>query len=72
VHSRAELNLLFDQGSSVSIATRLRVRRPGFDSRYGQGFFPPRHSVRTNFGAHRASYPMDTWDYFPGNRAVRA
>jgi hypothetical protein len=45
-------------GSLVSIATRLRAGRPGFDSRLGMWNLLFRHSVQTISGVHPASYPM--------------
>jgi hypothetical protein len=49
-------------GSSVSKVTTLRAGRPWFDSRKGEGFFfPLRHRVQNEFGAHSAAaYPMGT------------
>jgi len=48
-------------GSSVTIATELRVRRSGIESRWGRNF-PP---VQTGPGAHPASCTMGT-ESFPG------
>jgi hypothetical protein len=52
--------LLLDRyrGSSVSIVTRLRTCRPGFDSREDLGI-SLRHRVQTGPEAHKASYPME-------------
>jgi hypothetical protein len=47
-------------GSSVSIVTRIRAGRPGFDSRQGMFFcLPPRPA---GYGAHPVSYPVGTGD----------
>jgi hypothetical protein len=57
--------------SSVGIAT-------GYGWTAGVRFLAERrdlsllHSVQTGSGAHLASYPMDTWDSFPGGRAAGA
>jgi hypothetical protein len=45
--------------SSVSIVTRLRTKRLGFDFRHGQGFFSRLlNRVQTGSGNHPASYTM--------------
>jgi hypothetical protein len=57
------------RGSSVSIMTVLRARRPGFCSRQGQGkvFISLHHCVRICCEAHPASYSMGTTGaLFPG------
>jgi hypothetical protein len=59
------------RGSSVSIVTRLRVGRPGFDSWQGKGFFSLCHCVQTDFAAHVAFYTVRTGDSFPGDRPGR-
>ena len=48
--------------SSVGIATRYGWDGAGIESRWEARFFAP---VQTGFGAHPASYTMDT-DSFPG------
>jgi hypothetical protein len=54
-------------GSSVSIVTRLRAGRPGFDSRQWKWReFSLRHRVQHCFRAHPTSYPMDTGGSFLG------
>jgi hypothetical protein len=47
---------------SVSMETRLRTGRPGWNSRRGamMGFSSLRHRVQTGSGAHPASYLMGT------------
>ena len=50
-------------GSSVAIATELRARRSGIESRWGRDF-PP---VQTGPGAHPASCKMGTGS-FPGGK----
>jgi hypothetical protein len=60
------------ENTSVSTVTRLRVGRPGFDSRQGQGNFYLRHRVQKSSGAHPTSYPMGTRDSFtPGLKRPR-
>jgi hypothetical protein len=49
------------QGSSVSIETRLRAERSGFDSLQGLGILCRR--VQTGSGDHRASYLVGTGDF---------
>jgi hypothetical protein len=48
-----------NRGSSVSVVTRLRSGRPGFDSRQVTIFFSS-SPVRTESDAHLASYVMGT------------
>jgi len=52
---RAKYFLIKTCYSAVSIATRLRTVRPGFDSRQGPGFFLLATGVQTGSGAHPAS-----------------
>jgi len=57
---------IFVRDKSISIVTRLRVGRLGFDSRKRPGTeLPPHHRVQTDSAAHPASYPMATRDSFP-------
>jgi hypothetical protein len=60
--------------SSVGVATGY-----GLDDRMIGGRFPPGasnfslpHHVQTSSGAHAASYPIGTGDFFPGSKAVGA
>jgi hypothetical protein len=55
--ARCSAKIIF--GSSVSTVTRLRVERPGFNSRQEQGSFQfsPPHPDRL-WGPHRFSYPV--------------
>jgi hypothetical protein len=48
--------------SSVSVVTKLRVTRPGFDFRKGQVIFSFRHRVQTGSVAYPAFYPVGIWD----------
>jgi hypothetical protein len=52
--------------SSVSIVTRLRVGRPGFDYRQEQQFYSLSHRVQTGSGAQPAFYPVGTGGGFRG------
>jgi hypothetical protein len=52
--------------SSVSMVTRLRAGRPGFDSRQRQGSFSLRHRVQIGLGIHPVAYRMCT-----GGKATR-
>jgi hypothetical protein len=45
--------------------------REGVESQYGKKFSLP-HVVKIGSGAHLASYPKDTADYFPGSKAAGA
>jgi len=51
------ISTLWRRGSSVSVLTRLRAGRPGFDSRHGKRF-SLRHRVQTGPGAHQDSYRL--------------
>jgi hypothetical protein len=55
--------------SSVTIVSKLRVGRPGFDSRQGQGFSSLRHRLQTTSDAHLISYTMGTASSSPGREA---
>jgi hypothetical protein len=48
---------------------RLRIRRPGFDSRQGKTFF---HNIQTDSGAHPAPNPMGTGGSFLGDKMAGA
>jgi len=50
--------------SPVSIITRLRARRSGFDSRQGG------HPVQTGSGVHPTSYPTGTGGSFARDKAT--
>jgi len=53
-------------GSSVGIATELRVGRSGIESRWGRDF----PLIQTGPGAHPASCKIGTWS-FPGVKCSR-
>jgi hypothetical protein len=55
--------------SCVSIVTRLRIGRRGFNSRQRQGLFT---FTTAGFEAHAASYPMGTGGCFPGENMAGA
>jgi hypothetical protein len=60
--------LIGSRGSSVSIVTRLRPGRLGFDSR--QGFFSLCHRTQVGSGVHPASYSMGTGGSFRRGKAA--
>jgi hypothetical protein len=69
-HSNRRISPLIDKhgsrGSSVSIVTRLRAGRPGFDSRQEQEYLSLRHRVQTDSKAYPASYPVGSGAISPG------
>jgi hypothetical protein len=60
------------QGISVSIVTRLRAGRQGFDSRQEQLWDFSLRRVQTQSGAHPASYTVGTGGSFSGSKAARS
>jgi hypothetical protein len=60
--------------SSVGTATDygLDDRMIGVRILVGAGNFTFRHRVQTGYGAHPASYSMDTWGSFPRGKAAEA
>ena len=56
------------RNSSVGIATRYGLNGPGIESRCGARFSTP---IKTNPGAHPASYTMGT-GLFPGGKTAGA
>ena len=58
---------MYGPGSSVGIATELRVGRSGIESQWGRDFAP----VQTGPGVHPASCTMGT-ESFPGVEAAGA
>jgi hypothetical protein len=56
----------WSRGRSVSIESRVRARRSGFNSRCGNDeIFFLLYRVQTGSGAHPASYTVSTGSYFP-------
>jgi len=45
-----KVHILWNRGISVATVTRLRVGRPGSDSRQGEGFLSLRNHVQTGSG----------------------
>jgi hypothetical protein len=64
--------LLKDPGSLSRYRDGLRAEQPGFFPGRSKKLFSLLHSVLTGFGAHPASYPLDTWGSFPVGKAARA
>jgi hypothetical protein len=60
------------RGSSVSIVTRLRTGRLGFDSWQDLGLFSLLRRLQTGSGAHPASYSMGIGDSLPGGKTFGA
>jgi hypothetical protein len=60
--------------SSTSVVTRLCAGRSGFVSWQGQScnFFPLRHRVQNDSGAHAVSYSRGMGGIFPGRRGKGA
>jgi hypothetical protein len=60
------------RNSSVAIATGLRARRSGFCGSIpgGSWEFCLHHCVQNGSGAHQASYPTGTREFFPGVKAA--
>jgi hypothetical protein len=58
---------VIEQGSLVSVVTRLRDGRPRFDSKQRQGFFssPPRLD---RFWGRTSLLSSEYWDSFPGGK----
>jgi hypothetical protein len=44
----------------------------GLDGQGSIPYFPLLHSVKTDYGAHPASYPMDIGGSFPGSKVAGA
>jgi ABC-type antimicrobial peptide transport system permease subunit len=62
------IQILTNLFTSVSIVTRLRAGRPGFNSRQWQEwvFFSLRYLIQTGCGIHSASNQMSTGDLRQG------
>jgi hypothetical protein len=66
--------LLMSHDSSVGIALGYGLDDRGSRVRYpaGTGNFSLHHRVQNGSGAHPASYPMGTRDFFPGGKTAEA